>query len=61
MTIKINKELDDPYAHVRRDSAPPGYVIIKKKKRKEVQVDDILEELKDLGLENVHILKIEDK
>jgi len=61
MTIKENKILDDPYAHERRDTPPPGYVMIKRKKRKEVQVDDILEELKDLGLENVHILKIEER
>ena len=60
MTIKENKILDDPYAHERRSIAPPGYVIIKKKKREEVQVDDILEELRDLGLNNVHILKIEE-
>jgi len=60
MTIKENKILDDPYSGERRDTPPPGYVIIKKKKREEVQVDDILEELRDLGLNNVHILKIEE-
>ena len=63
MTIKINKELDDPYAHVRRDSAPPGYAIGSKRKRKEkiIEVDEIIEELRDLGLNNVHILKIEER
>ena len=61
MTIKENKELDDPYAGERRSIPPPGYAIGSKKKRKEkiVEIDDIIEELKDLGLENVHILKIE--
>jgi len=61
MTIKINKELDDPYAHVRRDIAPPGYIIIKKRKEKIIEVDEIIEELRDLGLNNVHILKIEER
>ena len=63
MTIKENKILDDPYSGERRSIAPPGYAIGSKRKRKEkiIEVDEIIEELRDLGLNNVHILKIEER
>lgn len=58
--LKKNKELDDPYAKVRREVPPPNYIMddVKyKRKSKEVITDDLFEELEEMGLTNIEILK----